>query len=267
MMHTNRAAARTHWQVTRSVWMALFLREALGRVTATRLAWFWILVEPLMHVILLVMVRELLGKIRLVTNAEFIPWLLVGITAFMLFRDGVTRSIGAIDANKGLFNYRQIKPIDPVLMRTVLEGLLKSLVFIILLGGALLLGFDILPFEPLGAILVWLSVWLLGASLGLVVSVVTTLVEEAGRIIKMLIFPLYFLSGAMFPLQILPHYIQQYVLYNPIAHGLESIRLQFFEGYHTLDGISLLYLYYWIFAAAALGLALHVKFASRLRAL
>ena len=266
-MHTNHVAARTHWQVTRSVWTALFLREALGRVTAARFAWFWMLIEPLVHVTLLVLVRELLGRVRLITNAEFIPWLLVGITTFLLFREGMTRSIGAIDANKGLFSYRQIKPVDPVLVRSVLEGLLKSLVFIILLGGASLLGYDILPFDPLGAIFIWLSVWLLGASVGFVVSVVGALVEEIGRVIKMLMFPLYFLSGVMFPLQVFPHSIQQYLLYNPVAHGLESIRLRFFEGYHTIDGISFLYLYYWIFAAAALGLALHVKFASRLRAL
>jgi capsular polysaccharide transport system permease protein len=266
-MHTNHVAARTHWQVTRSVWMALFLRESLGRVTAAPFAWFWMLLEPLMHVTLLIMVRELLGRLRIVTNAEFVPWILVGITTFLLFREGLTRSIGAIDANKGLFSYRQIKPIDPVLVRSVLEGLLKSLIFIIIISGASLLGYDILPFDPLGAMFVWLSVWLLGTSLGLLVSVVAALVKEIGRVVKMLMFPLYFLSGVIFPLQALPHNIQQYVLYNPIAHGVESIRLRFFEGYHTIDGISLYYLYYWIFATAALGLALHVKFASRVRAL
>ena len=77
------------------------MREALGRVTAARFAWFWMLLEPLAHVVLLVMVRELLGRLRIVTNAEFVPWLLVGITTFLLFREGVTRSIGAINANKG----------------------------------------------------------------------------------------------------------------------------------------------------------------------
>ncbi len=257
---------RTPWQITLSVWHALFLREAVGRLSGARFAWFWMLLEPIAHVVVMVLIRELLGRMRFIINADFVPWLLVGITAFILFREGVTRAMGAIEANKGLFSYRQVKPVDPVLVRAVLEGLLKSVVFILLIAGAMLLGFEILPFDPLGAIGIWFSVWLLGVSLGLVVSVLASLVEEVGRVVRLMMFPLYFLSGVMFPLQVMPHSIQQYLLYNPVAHGIESLRLRFFEGYHTINGIDLLYMYYWIFAATALGLALHIKFSLRLRA-
>jgi len=63
-------------------------------------------------------------------------------------------------------------------VRNVLEGLLKTLVLFILIAGVALLGYDILPSDPLGAMFVWISIWLLGLGAGLVVSVVGALVPE-----------------------------------------------------------------------------------------
>jgi len=85
---------RTHWEVTRSVWHATFMREALARTTGDRFAWFWMLAEPIAFVVIMVLVRELLGRLRLIMGAEWIPWLVVGLVAFFLFREGVLRSMG-----------------------------------------------------------------------------------------------------------------------------------------------------------------------------
>ncbi len=260
------STARTHWQITRSVWMALFLREAMARLTATRFAWFWMLLEPLAFVVFFVAIRELMGRIRVLHNVEFIPWLIIGLVSFFLFRNGITRALGAISANRGLFAYRQVKPVDPLLVRAFLEGVLQTIVLLILLAGASLFGYDVIPGDPLGAMALWLAIWLLGFGCGLVASVAAELVPEIGKIINITMFPLFILSGAMFPVQMLPHSIQAYLLYNPVLHGVELIRVSFFNSYQTLSGISLLYLGSWILAAIALGLLLHVRFSIRLRA-
>ncbi|ACL72392.1 ABC 2 transport system integral membrane protein [Thioalkalivibrio sulfidiphilus HL-EbGr7] len=257
---------RTHWEVTRSVWHATFMREALARTTGDRFAWFWMLAEPIAFVVIMVLVRELLGRLRLIMGAEWIPWLVVGLVAFFLFREGVLRSMGAVEANRGLFAYRQVKPVDPVLVRNVLEGLLKTLVLFILIAGVALLGYDILPSDPLGAMFVWISIWLLGLGAGLVVSVVGALVPEVGRLVRMMMLPMFLLSGVIIPLQTLPHQVQVYVIYNPVVHGLESLRLSFFEGYKSLPGIDLTYLWLWSLSMIALGLALHLRFDMRLKA-
>lgn len=257
---------RSSWQVTWGVWHALFMREALARITANRFAWFWMLAEPIAFVVIMIAVRELLGRVRLVIGAEFIPWLIVGLMSFFLFREGLVRSVGAVGANQGLFAYRQVLPVDPVLVRNVLEGLLKTVVFVILIAGASLLGHDIVPVDPLGAMFAWLSIWLLGMGAGLVASAGTALAPELGRILRLITLPMTILSGAMLPLQTLPHHVQQYFLLNPVLHGIESIRLSFFEGYKSLNGVSLLYLWYWVLPMIALGLALHIRFAMRLKA-
>ncbi|WP_444677525.1 ABC transporter permease [Halomonas sp. E19] len=244
----------------------MFLREALGRITGDRFGWFWMFLEPIAHVLLMVAVRELLGRMRFITNADFIPWLIVGLMTFFLFREGVTRGMNAIEANRALFAYRQVKPVDPVLVRAFLEGMLKSLIFVLLIIGATFLGMEILPFDPLMALWVWLWMWLLGLGLGLVLSVCAALVPEVAKVVRMIMFPLYFLSGVMIPPNFLPYAVQQYLLYNPILHGIERMRLAFFEGYHTINGIDLLYLQLWALAAIALGLAMHKRFAQKVLA-
>jgi capsular polysaccharide transport system permease protein len=259
-------AVRTHWQVTFSVWRAMFLREVLARTMANRFAWFWMLAEPVLFVVVMVAVREMMGRARLVIGAEFVPWLIIGLVAFFLFREGVLRSIGAVEANRALFAYRQVKPVDPVIVRCALEGLLKTVVLFILIGGAAMLGYRILPADPLAVILVWGSMWLLGASAGLVISVLASLVAEVGTVARIMMLPMLILSGVIIPLQMLPYQVQQALLYNPVAHGLEMLRLSFFQGYKMIDGVDLLYLWWWALIMLALGLALHLRFATRLKA-
>jgi capsular polysaccharide transport system permease protein len=258
---------RSHWEITRSVWHAMFMREAIARITGDRFGWFWMLAEPVAYVVIMVFVKELLSFFSMIGGVGWVPWLVVGIVAFFLFREGVLRSLGAVEANRALFAYRQVKPVDPILVRNALEGILKTIVMLILVAGVALLGYDILPFDPLGAMFIWVSLWLLGLGAGLVISVVATLIPDLARVVRMMMLPIFFLSGAIIPLQTLPHEVQRYILYNPVVHAVEGLRLSFFHGYKTLNGVDLTYLWLWSLALIALGLALHLRFAMRLKAI
>ena len=258
--------ARTPWQVTRSVWYAMFMREAISRTMADRMGWFWMIFEPVAFVGIMVAVRGFIRGDRLVVNAEFIPWLIMGLLGFGLVREGMLRGMGAIEANKSLFAYRQVQPVDPVITRSFLEGMLRSLVFLIFIVGGLMLGLDMYPDNAIRAMGAWLSLWCLGLGLGLVTSVAATLVPEVGRVIRMLSLPLMILSGVILPLNSLPHWLLEYLMLNPIPHGLEILRLGFFDGYHVVPGTSMLYLWLFTLTLIALGLLMHLRFIDRLKA-
>lgn len=259
---------RTSWQVTRSVWYALLMRETISRTTADRFGWFWMIAEPMAMVGLMVVIRALLmGSERLIPGAEFIPWLIVGLLGFFVFREGMMRSLGAIEANRGLFSYRQVLPVDPVIARCLVEGMIKTFILIIFIAGGVLFEVDLYPDDPLIAILDWFSLWLLGFGAGLVFSVVSCLVPEIGIIIRISLLPLMLISGVILPLNFLPHSVLEVVLYLPIVHGLENLRLSFFSGYHTLQGTSEFYLWFWALGLIALGLLLHIHNEAKLKAL
>lgn len=258
---------RTPWAVTRSVWNALFVREFLARLMADRLAWFWMIAEPVAFILLMSAIRVVvLGRSRDIAGADFLPWMIVGLLGFFLFRENMFRPIGAIQANQGLFAYRQVKPIDTVFVRCYLEGLLRSVIFLgfILIGP--LFALELIPHQPVLALAGWLSLWALGIGMGLVLSALTALVPELGRVVRIASLPLLILSGVIIPLNMLPHDLLAWLMINPIVHGLEFMRSGFFEYYHVLPGTSLLYLWYWALSLIALGLMLHLRFELRLKA-
>ncbi|GGC99695.1 ABC transporter permease [Vreelandella lutescens] len=258
--------ARTPWQVTRSVWYAMFVREALSRTMGDRMGWFWMVFEPVAFVGIMIGVRSFIRGDRLVVNAEFIPWLIAGLLGFALVREGMMRGMGAVEANKSLFAYRQVQPVDPVLVRNFLEGALRSFVFLIFIGGGLMLGLDMYPDNALRVLAAWLSLWSLGLGLGLVTSVAATLVPEIGKVVRMLSLPLLILSGVIMPLNSLPHWLLEYLMLNPIPHGLETLRLGFFENYKVVHGTSMLYFWLFTLTLISVGLVMHLRFVDRLKA-
>ncbi|WP_457942124.1 ABC transporter permease [Vreelandella alkaliphila] len=258
--------ARTPWQVTRSVWYAMFVREALSRTMGDRMGWFWMIFEPVAFVGIMISVRSFIRGGRLVVNAEFIPWLIAGLMGFMLVREGMMRGMGAIEGNRALFAYRQVQPVDPVLVRNFLEGALRSLVFLIFIGGGLMLGLDLYPDNAIRVVAAWLSLWSLGLGLGLVTSVAATLVPEVGKVVRMISLPLMILSGVIIPLNSLPHWLLEYLMLNPIPHGLETLRLGFFEKYQVVQGTSMLYFWLFTLTLMSVGLLMHLRFVDKLKA-
>ncbi|MDP5134953.1 ABC transporter permease [Rheinheimera baltica] len=263
---TSDKSTRTAWQVTRDVWRALFLREISARISADRFGWTWLFIEPILHIVILIAIRELLGRTRFIINAEFIPWLVIGLMSFFVFQKSLTRAMGAINANKGLFTYRQIHPVDTVLSRCLVELLLKSVVFAIFIVALSVLDAKIIPHDVIAVILLWLGCWGLGLGCGLVISVVVAILPEMEKVVNIAMTPMYFLSGVMLPLNLLPRNLHDVLLLNPVAHYLELIRLGFFGNYHTLFSINVLYPLVFTFSSILLGLTLHVVFKMRVKA-
>jgi capsular polysaccharide transport system permease protein len=254
--------------VTWSVWKALFLREFMTRITQDRLAWFWMLFEPIAFIVIFVAIRTVaMGSSRLIAGAEFVPWLMTGLLGFFLFRENMIRSIKAVEQSRTLFSYRQVKPVDPVLVRCFLEGWIKTFILAGFIAVGVLLGMGMFPDRFLLALFGWISLWLLGISAALLVSVLAALVNEIGKIVSILSFPLLLISGVMFPLHIVPNDILALMLINPILHGVELLRVGFFEAYHPVQGFSTTYLWLSILASLTLGLMLHIRFEIRLKAL
>ncbi|MCL7745469.1 ABC transporter permease [Guyparkeria hydrothermalis] len=265
--HEQPQTGRTSWEVARSVWSALFVREFLARLMADRLAWFWMIVEPIAFVAIMIAVRVVvLGQNAQIAGAEFVPWMITGLMGFFLFRENMQRPIGAIEANQGLFAYRQVKPVDPVLVRCYLEGMTRSVLMLLFIAVAALIQIDLVPERPVMAIGGWLSLWALGIGAGLTLSALSALVPEIAKLVRIVSLPLLILSNVIAPLHLLPHDLLVYLMYNPIVHGIEYMRMGFFPYYHALPGTDITYLWYWALGLMALGLMLHLRFEMRLKA-
>ena len=224
----------------------------------------WILVEPVVHLVYLYLLFGFVLQ-RLISGIDggmFIP---TGVLGFFMAQNTAMRSKDAITANMGLFTYRQVFPIDTVLVRAALEGLLLLTSALFLLTGLGLFGSGgIVPHDVLSVMVALTALWLSGLGLGLMMSVANELIPEVGKITDMLFRPLYFLSGIMYPISAIPPAYRDWLLVNPFVHGIETLRTGFFPQYHAVDGVSLSYLMGFALVTLCLGLALHVRFGGRL---
>ncbi len=256
-------SVRSATAITLSVWKALFLREAVSRLSAGRAAWLWLLLEPVINVTYMLVIYTVI-RVHAVGGIDTAVWLMVGMLGFFMFRRTAAQTMNGIGANRALFTYRQVKPVDSVLVRAGLEGFLMILISIILFSGAALFGLDIIPADPLAVLEAFFGLWMIGLGFGLATSVAVELVPEMGRLIGFILMPLYVISGVMLPIGSVPQPYRDYLLLNPIAHGLEAVRLGFAPHYHAVPELSIPYIYGFAMVTIFLGLALHNRFATRL---
>jgi capsular polysaccharide transport system permease protein len=259
----NGNSVRSPASITWAVWKAIFIREAVARLFAGRAAWVWILAEPVVHLVFLYLLFEFI-RIRMVSGVEGGLFITTGVLGFLIMQNTAMRSKEAINANTALFTYRQVLPVDTVLVRAAVEAVLLMISALFLLTGLGLLGSRIVPHDFLLVMVALSALWLSGLGLGLMLSAASELIPEIGKVTDMLFRPLYFLSGVMFPASAIPPAYRDWFLVNPFVHGIETLRIAFFPQYHAADGVSLSYLLGFALVTVCLGLALHVRFGARL---
>lgn len=256
-------AVRSAASVTYAVWRALFLREAVFRLSGSRTAWLWLLLEPVFHIAFIMLFFELV-RMQTIPGADPAMFVMTGLLGFFMARNTALRSMEAINANAALFAYRQVKPVDTVLVRAALEGFINLVVALIILTGAGLLGMDLTINDPLEVIVAFAGLWLGGLGLGLMLAVANQLLADLANIVKIMFIPVYFVSGVMFPVLIVPQPYRDWLFYNPFLHGIEALRGGFFPHYYVVPETSLSFLYGFALVSIFLGLALHVRYARKL---
>jgi capsular polysaccharide transport system permease protein len=246
-----------------SVWAALFLREALARLFSSRGAWAWLMLEPLFHIAYLVIIFTVI-RVHYVSGFDTGLWIVVGLLAYFTFERVSGQTANAINANKSLFSYRQVQPIDTMFVRAFLEALLLSVVGIVLFGIAAVLGYEVLPDDPLEFFASIVGLWLLALGWGLVRAVLHDLVPELEILLNFVMKPMYIISGVMVPLASIPLPYRDWLLYNPLAQGLEAARAGFSAAYHPVSGLSVSYLFTFALMLFFIGLLLMRRYAVRL---
>lgn len=204
---------------------------------------------------------------KVVNGIDGVIFIMTGLLGYFTFIRTATQCMNSVSANIALFTFRQVKPVDTVLVRAMLEGFIMLISIIVLLLGLSLFNYNVIPEYMLGVILSFLGLWLLGMGCGLVFSVGKELVPEIGNIINLLLRPLYFISGIMFPAMIVPQPYRSILMLNPLANGLEILRGSFSSSYHIPPETSLAYLFGSAIVLIYFGLALHLRFSRQLSSL
>jgi capsular polysaccharide transport system permease protein len=255
-MSAGTLARRHPWDVQRAVLLALVLREMKARVGGQWVGAIWTLVEPLAHVALLVTILSALRAASM-PGVEFPVFLITGLIPFFLFQNLAFRLMDGIEANRGLFSYRQVKPLDVLAGRAAVETLMNLAVYGLSLGLLGWLGFHVLPAQPLEALGVNLLIIFFGTGFGIFAAVISHERPRLRSLLRMIMLPLYFASGVIFPVDALPREYLDILLWNPLLHLVELSRAAFISSFTPPEGVNALYPTLFALVTAALGMALY----------
>ncbi|HBI2854066.1 TPA: ABC transporter permease [Escherichia coli] len=247
--------ARTGIEVQISSVKALFFREIKTRFGKFHLGYLWAILEPISHLLLLLIIFGYILH-RTMPAISFPIFLVNGIIPFIVFSNITKRSVGAIEANKSLFNYRPVKPIDTVIARAFLEMCIYMCVYIIIMFIIWLSGESFKIVNPLLLLSIWVLLLVLSFSIGIIFMVIGHSFQEMQKFIPILMKPLYFLSCVMFPLHVIPRQYWTYLLWNPLVHIVELSREAVMPGY-ICEGVSMNYLLIFCLVSLFIGLGLY----------
>jgi capsular polysaccharide transport system permease protein len=238
---------------------AIYIKEIKARFGRHSIGLVWALLEPIAHVTVFSLLFYF--KSHNSEGIEYPIFVMLGILPWLLFKNIIRRSVTAISANRGIFVYPGVRPIDAILGRVFLEINVFLFVSITLTFIFYLLGFDIFYQNFLMFIVSAFLITVMATGLGILFAVLDSYYSSTQRIINMSFRFLYFMSGIFYPVTIIPEPYLSYFLYNPVLQGVMLMRNSYNPEYDA-DLVNPVYLALVAFTCLAVGLfyySLHWK--------
>lgn len=214
------------WSIQRRVLAALLMREILTRYGRHNIGFLWLFVEPMMFTLGVTTLWSAVG----LTHGSSLPiaaFALTGYSSVLLWRNMPSRCIGSIQPNLSLMYHRNVKVMDVLLARLLLEGGGATVSFTLLSILFISIGW----IDPPEDLLKVIGGWLMIAWFGMAIALLLGSLAEQNEIVDKLWHPaaylLFPLSGAAFLVDGLPQSVQEYALWLPMVNGVEYVR----EGY------------------------------------
>jgi capsular polysaccharide transport system permease protein len=198
----------------------------------------WVLGAPLLQLAVLVWVNAMLRGRLTRGSFEFSIFLMIGLVPYQLFKGLWVQVMNSVTANRGLFGFRQVKPFDTMIARTILESFMSAVIFVVAMAVLGRIGFSpVIPRDFLMVACACLLLALFGTGMGILSAVIVDVFPKWALFIQLVSMPLYMLSGIIFSLHSFPPEVLSLLLWNPVLHLVELCRAAFLPGYSLLPGV------------------------------
>lgn len=241
---------------------ALVLRETRTRFGKMKLGYLWAFLEPLSMVGILSAVFMAFGR-KAPFGIHMLVFFASGMLAFQLYKNLSAQLSSAFSANQSLFTFPVVQRIDALYARTILEVATVLLVIIVLFGCAIMFGITGFPHDLTKIGIAIFSLTLFGFGMGSINAVLIVLLPAWRPVEAMITRPLFFLSGIFYAVDTLPLKAREALLWNPILHGVEMMRLGLFSSYRS-SHVDIIYLLWWGILTTLIGLSAERAFKRRL---
>lgn len=215
------------WRIQRRVIGALMIRELVTRFGRENIGFLWMMVEPLLFAGLVgITWRYMHGPEE--HGVSIVAFVASGYIPLTLFRHAIIRCTRVFSVNGSLLYHRQIKVLDFIFVRFLIEvvGSMMAFVFI----GVLLFTLNEFPVPAdLGALLEgWMVYCMFTFSLCLVLAPLSEMSEVLEKLLPVTLYIMIPFSGTFTMVSWLTPPVQRFMLYSPFVSPMELIRYGLF---------------------------------------
>jgi capsular polysaccharide transport system permease protein len=262
MVETPRSIRRSGWiaehtrllRIQLRVIGALTLREAMTHYGRESLGFFWLVAEPAILTIGVMIMWTITGNTH-GKSVGVIPFALSGYSLLTIHRHVVSHSVHMYRRNASLLFHRHIHLLDIVIARHLLT----------MVGGVLAFYLTWLPFylldytdsfhDPLLMSAGFVLMTWYAAGIGLIIAALTEMYEPAERFVQPVMYVTLPFTGAFYMVEWLPEKARYWILLSPQVHINEMFRDGMY-GHLSETYWNVPYMLIWCVALTAFGLAL-----------
>ncbi|AOJ20908.1 ABC transporter permease [Burkholderia cenocepacia] len=230
----------TFWEQSRIqirvIW-ALVMREMITRFGREGLGVLWMMAEPAMFVVgVMIIFSHTESKARY-SVAEYLA---VSYPTLLFWRNTASRVIKAIEYNRSLLHHKPIRPIDILYSRIILEFAGATASFFLLYTVLVVIGICQLPADPLSMILGYFLVVWFSFNFVMTMAALSEMSEAVERVSHVILYLMIPFSGVFIPTYVLPPRLAELLTYFPLVDAVEY----FHYGYYGDRMPTLYYLGY-----------------------
>ncbi len=214
---------RNSWTIQVRVIYALMIRELITRFGRENIGFLWIMVEPLLF-------AALVGLLWHFTHGStehgisVIAFVATGYIPITLFRHGVSRSIAVFTANQSLLYHRQIKIVDFILARFIIEILGGMMAYLFMAVILIWLGEFPIP-SNIGLLIAgWWLYAIFCFSLCLIIAPLSEVSEAMEKFIPVSTYIMIPFSGLFYMVSWVTPGAREFLLLSPFVNGMEMMR-------------------------------------------
>lgn len=220
---------------------SLVLRETRVRYGRSELGYIWALANPIAWIVVISLLFSMRG-VSAPHGESMGLFVALGVVPFRLYGELANQCGNAINSNQALLNFPIVKELDSIVARAILEFSTFILILTIIISGMILFSGAPLPSNLLVIGEGLAGIALFGFGVGTINAVMSVKIPSWMNVYKLLSTPLLWISGIFYSLESIPPVFRDVLVWNPIIHGVEYVRLGYFQHYRDTH-VSISYLF------------------------
>jgi capsular polysaccharide transport system permease protein len=212
------------WRIQLRVIRALMIRELSTRFGRENIGFLWMMVEPLLFAVMVSIVWTILRGSTEHSGISTAAFVATGYIPLTLFRHALSRSVKIFSVNSSLMYHRQIKILDFIFVRFLIEMIGSMMAFLFIMVVFVFVGLMPLPANPPLLLAGWLEYALFTLALTLILAPLSEQSEFWEKIVPVTTYIMIPFSGAFTMNSWLAPSAREYLLWSPFVDAMEMIR-------------------------------------------